>query len=326
MVWSFSAGRTFERCVRQWFFRQVVAHHAAKDPLRREAYLLSKLDNLWSWRGRLVDDVISRAVVPALALGKTPELSALLPLARAAYDAQLAFAAGHRLGDADLKPSRHPDFLLLRDFEQGTPPADADLAVAWHDVETALTQLLAMTPLLERLLSAAVLLPQQALTYKLELPDGEPVTVRAVPDLLAFFADAPPLIIDWKVHRHAAHSYREQLAGYAFALSRARTQRGLPTSSGTRAAATDLLEVQLLSAERRHYALNDADVAAIRSSQTDSAQNMHAFLAQRGPADRNPYTVPTTADLGVCSSCVFQARCWRGSTGPSYDSATPALF
>ena len=49
-----------------WFYQKVVAHHAAKDPLRREAYLLGKLDSLWSWRGRLIDDIITRQLVPAL--------------------------------------------------------------------------------------------------------------------------------------------------------------------------------------------------------------------------------------------------------------------
>ncbi len=65
-----------------WFFRQAVAHHAAKDPLRREAYLLGKLDSLWSWRGRLVDNLITHRVIPMLAVGHNPNLSTLLAVAR----------------------------------------------------------------------------------------------------------------------------------------------------------------------------------------------------------------------------------------------------
>lgn len=96
-----------------WFYRQVIAHHAAKNPLRREAYLLGKLDSLWSWRGRLVDNVITRQVVPALAAGRDLDLSTLLAIARENYDAQLTFAEAHHLREAGMRPSQHPDFTAL---------------------------------------------------------------------------------------------------------------------------------------------------------------------------------------------------------------------
>lgn len=325
MVWSFSAGRSYERCPRMWFFRQVVAHHAAKDPLRREAYLLSKLDSLWSWRGRLVDDVITRQVVPSLAVGHNPDLPTLLATARAHYEAQLAFATAHRLRETGMKPSQHAAFLALQEVEQGAVPTDVDLATAWSDIETALTNLLAMEDLLERLKGATLLLPQRALTFKRNLPAGEPVTVRAVPDLLAFFKDAPPLIVDWKVHTHAASSYREQLAGYAFALIRSNGQWGLPNLSRVRVIDVEVIEVQLLTNELRSYTLNDEDVSAVEANRITSAASMQALLIDREKGDRNPYTVPTTADLGVCNGCNFRVPCWDGGTRPRYDpGSTPS--
>lgn len=99
----------------------------------------------------------------------------------------------------------------MLEVERGAPPSDADRAKAWDDIETALTNLLAMKALLERLKGATLLLPQRALTYKRALVEGKAVTVRAVPDLLAFFNDAPPLIVDWKVHTHASTEALYQL-------------------------------------------------------------------------------------------------------------------
>jgi hypothetical protein len=305
-----------------WFFRQVVAHHAAKDPLRREAYLLGKLDSLWSWRGRLVDDLITHRVVPTLAVGRNPDLSALLAVARKNYDAQLAFATAHRLREPAMKPSHHVDFLALREVEQGAAPADVDLAKAWRDIETALTNLLAMEDLLERLKGATLLLPQRALTFKRTLPEGEPLTVRAVPDLLAFFRDAPPLIVDWKVHTHAAADYREQLAGYAFALTRANGQWGLPNLSRVSVTDVELIEVQLLTDELRRYTLTDEDIGAVEAYRVTSAASMQALLIDREKGDRNPYAVPTTADLRVCNGCNFKAPCWDGGTHPRYEVAS----
>lgn len=305
-----------------WFFRQVVAHHAAKDPLRREAYLLGKLDSLWSWRGRLVDDLITHQVVPTLAVGRNPDLSALLAVARKNYDAQLAFATAHRLREPAMKPSHHMDFLALREVEQGAAPADVDLAKAWRDIETALTNLLAMEDLLGRLKGATLLLPQRALTFKRTLPEGEPLTVRAVPDLLAFFRDAPPLIVDWKVHTHAAADYREQLAGYAFALTRANGQWGLPNLSRISVTDVELIEVQLLTDELRRYTLTDEDISAVEAYRVTSAASMQALLIDREKGDRNPYAVPTTADLRVCNGCNFKSPCWDGGTHPRYEVAS----
>ncbi len=319
MNWSFSAGRSFEVCPRRWFYRSFVAHHAAKDPVRREAYLLSKLDSLWSWRGRLVDNVITYHVVPTLAVGRDPDLATLLVVARERYEAHLAFASAHRLREAAMRPSQHPDFLALLEVERGAPPSDADLAKAWGDVETALTNLLAMRALLERL-KGATLVPQRALTYKRALVGGEPVTVRAVPDLLAFFKGAPPLIVDWKVHTHAATDYREQLAGYALALIRSDGQWGLPNLGRLTPTDVDLIEAQLLTSELRSYTLTDDDFRNIDVYRGESAMGMQALLRDRSKDDRDPYTVPTTADLKTCDNCTFKALCWNGSTGPGFQA------
>lgn len=319
MNWSFSSAKTFERCPRQWFFRQIVAHHAAKDPLRREAYLLTKLSSLWSWRGRLVDDLITERVVPGLAAGQLPSLSALTVEARQRYDAQLAFAASHHLREEGLRPSQHPDFLVLHETERGAPPAKDSLEKAWHDVATALVNLLDMNELLERLANAALLLPQRGLSYRRVLTDGEPLSVRAVPDLIAFFPDAPPLIVDWKVHTYAKTTFADQLAGYALALVAAAGQWGLPRLSGWTAPDFELLEVQLLTDEQRRYALSAEDFAALKGYQLESGNRMRALVAKKAKTDRNPFTVLTTDDLSICRSCVFQLLCWDGGSEPKFD-------
>ena len=300
-------------------------HHAAKDPFRHEAYLLSKLDSLWSWRGRLVDDVITRYVIPSLSIGRNPDLAALVTVARDTYEAQLAFAKAHRLREVGMRPSQHPDFLALLEIERGSSPQEADLAKAWQDIEAALANLMAMEALLERLRTAILLLPQRALTYKRALPEGEGVTVRAVPDLLAFFQDAPPLIIDWKVHTHATANYRGQLTGYALALVRANAQWGLPDLSRLKATDIELLEVQLLTNELRHYDLTDEDITQVDAYGAESTTNMQTLLRGREKNDRSPYTVPATTDLKTCNSCGFRVPCWAGAAQPRYD-ATPTLF
>lgn len=314
MNWSYSAGRAFAACARRWFYRAVVAHHAAKDPVRRKAYLLGKLDSLASWRGRLVDETISERVVPGLAARRVPELPELLSVARERFEAQLAFALTCRLHDPDLKPAREPDFLALTEVEAGVPPGEAELAGLWEGVETALRQLLEMQELLEHLKRARLLLPQRPLAYALVLPDAERVTVRAVPDLLAFYRDAPPLIIDWKVSARGATRHREQLTGYALALGKSRGQPGLPPFRAG-VAETELVEVQLLTGERRRYGLHDADLEAAEVQAAASAARMRALLENRR-GDPDPHAVPPTTDLKRCDGCAYRELCWAGGAGP----------
>lgn len=319
MNWSFSSAKTFERCPRQWFFRQVVAHHAAKDPLRREAYLLTKIDSVWSWRGRLVDDMITERVVPGLSAGQPPNLSTLMVAAKERFDTQLEFASTHALRDDGLRPSQHHDFLALRETEAATSLSADDLEKAWQDIEKALANLLDMSDLLERLGKAFLLFPQRGLSYRRVLADGEPLTVRAVPDLIAFFPDAPPLIVDWKVHTHARGSFADQLAGYALALVATAGKWGLPRLKGWTASDIQLLEVQLLVREQRHHMLSAEAFEALTRYQLDSGTRMRELVAGKKQGDRNPYTVITTTDLSTCRGCVFRSLCWDGEQGPRFE-------
>lgn len=319
MNWSFSSAKTFERCPRQWYFRQVVAHHAAKDPFRKEAYLLTKVDSVWSWRGKVVDDLITEQVVPGLAEGYLPSLQVLTANARQRFDAQLEFAATRSSREAEIRPSQHPDFLALHETQDGATVDKDGLEQAWSDIENALANLLAMGDLLERLASAAVLFPQRALNYRRVLSDGEPLTVRAVPDLIAFFSDAPPLILDWKVHAYARTIFADQLAGYALALVAAAGQWGLPRLNGLAPSDIDLLEVQLLVDEQRSHTLTPKEFQELRDYQLESGERMRRLVAGRAKSDRNPYTVVTTIDLSRCENCVFQSLCWDGGLSPKFE-------
>ena len=66
MKWSLSGSKTFRRCQRQWFYKNCVANGVTKDPVRRNIYLLGKLQTIAGWRGSIVDHAIEMGVVPAL--------------------------------------------------------------------------------------------------------------------------------------------------------------------------------------------------------------------------------------------------------------------
>lgn len=114
MIWSISGSRTFKRCQRQWYYKNILANARAKDPLRHQAYLLGKLQSISSWRGQIVDTVISNFIIPSV---KGPRRSTIVEAKRAAlglFDRQLAFARTHPLHNPGFSPTKNGfDCVLL---------------------------------------------------------------------------------------------------------------------------------------------------------------------------------------------------------------------
>lgn len=119
-MWSLSAAKTFKKCQRQWYYKSCLANWKAKDPLRRKAYLLSKLHSISSWRGSIVDSVISEVIVPILKVKQIPSLAVAQQKAIDLFDRQLRFARQHPLHQPGLSPSKiGSDFAVLHCMEYG---------------------------------------------------------------------------------------------------------------------------------------------------------------------------------------------------------------
>jgi hypothetical protein len=153
-----------------------VASAKAKEPIRRRAYLLSKLQSVSAWRGRIVDDVISKTIIPSLNRRQTVTLGAAKARARGLFDRQLAYARKHPKADLDLQVSREgEDFTLLYGMEYGTAPTDAEIQQAWDEIDRALINLFKMDGVRGALKSAEYVIAQRALQY--DLMEGVTVLV-----------------------------------------------------------------------------------------------------------------------------------------------------
>lgn len=306
-VWSFSGSRLFHKCPRQWYFRYRFANAIAKDKMRHEAYLLSKLQTISAWRGSVVDQVIQKCYALPLANGGSPSRSDTLNYARTIFNQQVRFARANRVREAGMTVKKGgANFAAFFDVEYGDGVAQKDIQTAWHDTETALINLLEMTDLQSRLCQASHLVTQRALTFTY---DG--IRAKMTPDLVAFFDDGPPLIIDWKVHTFGTHSYRLQLALYALALTNCEAHSDFPKSNLTYAP-TDLhlTEVQLLKAQQRHYQLTDMDIEAVSNYIAQTAYSMELSSA-KFEGDMLLSDIPTTNDSDECVRCPFRSLCWN---------------
>ncbi len=94
--WSFSTDKLFRRCQRQFFFREIAAHHAPKEAWRREAFILKQLKTLELWRGNVIHEGIQHYVVPSLKKGDALDWNQLSQQTIQRAQAQLKFSAQKR--------------------------------------------------------------------------------------------------------------------------------------------------------------------------------------------------------------------------------------
>jgi hypothetical protein len=307
MRWSYSASRSFRQCQRQWYFKNAVASARAKDPLRRRAYLLSKLQSVSAWRGKIVDDAISKIIIPALNRRETITLRIVRERARNLFDRQLAFARRHPIDDPTLLVSDEgSEFALFHGMEYGTPPTQDEIDQAWNEIDLALRHLYSMDQMRSAMKSADYIVAQRALQYNLM----DDVTVLAYPDAIAFRPKQPPLIIDWKVHAFGQNDASLQLAIYAIALNRSKHSDFPPDFS---AAASDivLLEAQLLTDSIREHRLTDDQLEEAEEYMITSAYEIACLTEGKKYPDLRLEDFQTARSADICERCAFRSICWE---------------
>ncbi|WP_439373848.1 PD-(D/E)XK nuclease family protein [Bradyrhizobium sp. DASA03120] len=308
MRWSYSASRSFRQCQRQWFFKNIAASGRANDPLRRRAFLLSKLQSLSAWRGKVVDDVISTMLVPVLNRRGHITLKGLKERASDLFNRQLEFALAHPINDPNLRVTDEGDeFALFYDMEYGQRPSDIDIAQAWSDVDEALTNLFKMERIRDGLKSASYLVAQRGLQF--ELMDG--VTVLAYPDVIAFAAEGPPLIIDWKVHAFGENDARLQLAIYAIALSRAKRHVDFPDQPASDPSTVALIEAQLLTQSVREHQISEEEIIDAEEYMISSAYEITSLTEGKPFKDLSAKDFQAAQYAESCQRCSFRTICWE---------------
>ncbi|MEM7224456.1 MAG: PD-(D/E)XK nuclease family protein [Pseudomonadota bacterium] len=308
MRWSYSASRSFRQCQRQWYFKNVVSSAKAKDPLRKRAYLLGKLRSVSAWRGQIVDDVISRVIVPCVNRNTCITLKQAKRCARELFERQLAFGRRHPIDDLNLRVSEiGQDFALFHAMEYNGGLSQTEIDLAWKEVETALENLFELYDLKQLLKSSDYIITQRALQF----PLMDNVTVLAYPDAIAFHSDSAPTIIDWKVHAFGQNDAWLQLAIYAIALNRCKPHSDFPALSESSLQETKLYEAQLLTNIVREHVLDEDQFVEAEECMIASAFEMTCLTEgdKYSKLDSEDFTPALYAE--TCQRCAFRKLCWK---------------
>jgi hypothetical protein len=308
MRWSYSSSRSFKQCQKQWFFKNVVASAKSKDPFRRRAYMLSKLQSISAWRGKIVDDVISNAIIPSINRKTQITLKDAKARARGLFDCQLAFARSHPITDPNLRLSQVGDrFALFHVMEYDGAIPEQEIDIAWQEVEKALANLFVLGDIKTLLKSSGYIVAQRALQFSLM----DDVNVLAYPDLIAFRNDAAPIIVDWKVHTFGQNDAWLQLAIYAIALSKCKSHKDFPPQFAIKATQANLYEAQLLTNVVREYRLDEDHVTEAEEYMIGSAYEMSCLTDGRDYGDLDIADFHPAIHPESCQRCAFRAICWE---------------
>lgn len=306
-MWSLSTAKSFKNCQRQWYYKNCLGNAKAKDPLRRKAYLLSKLQSISSWRGSIVDSVISEVIVPVIKAKQNPSLIAAQRKAKELFERQLAFARQHPLHQPGLSPSKAgSDFAAFHCMEYGGEIPQVEIETARAEIDQALANLFAMSEVWSELRAARYLITQRALSFS---HIGE--TVRAVPDLIAFYTNKPPLIIDWKVHCFGVYRASMQLGVYALALVRGKPHKDFPALQRWEIPDLRLWEVQLLTNQLRRYQLDEMRVAEIYNFIAESISEIQLVSGDTKRSSLSATELLTASSPEICQCCNYQSMCWE---------------
>jgi PD-(D/E)XK nuclease superfamily len=307
LIWSISDSKTFRRCQRQWYYKAIAGSARAADPFRRKLYLLGKLQSISAWRGQIVDSVITDVLIPAIGWKRRVTLEQLKNAARQRFQRQLACARKHELLSPGFSPTAlGEDFAAFHCLQYGQGIDESELKKAGEEVEQALTNLFSMDAVKELLKSATRLVAQRALLF-----DHSGVKVRAVPDVVAFFNNRPPVIVDWKVHFFGLDEAWRQLAVYALALTRCKPHRDFPAEIGKYAVGEiELVEVQLLTNQVRRFTLEQDEVEAAEAYIAESVTEMTLAVDGRKADELSAEEFSVAWFRSSCQACGYKCVCW----------------
>jgi hypothetical protein len=307
MRWSVTASRVFLQCPKKWYYETVFASPKTTDTLRKEAYLLKQLQSVHSWRGKLVDQVISDFVIPKLNLHKLPDVNDALAYADRIFQEQLAFAKAQRYRNNNACRKKQ-NYCALFELEYGSLSQES-LQIARDEIHNSLLNFFNSNVLSEFIKDGLRLIAQRTLQF----PFAN-VTVYCTPDLIVFFKDKPPIIVDWKVEAPQYKEHWLQLGVYGVAFSHIKPHKDFPAywwhilKDPTK---ITLLEFQLLRNRQIKYSLTEEDIVEIEDYIYKTSLRMQRILDGVKKKTELINLLPTAKSPQMCIKCKFRKICWK---------------
>jgi hypothetical protein len=298
--WSFSADRCWRRCQRQFFLQHIAAWHNARDPVRRESFLLKQVKTVELWQGMLVHRGIEKFVVPQWQARQAVDWSRAIELTTAMARSQFEFSTKRLYREPGLtKEKAGDDYCALAGHESGAGVSDTVLDGVNKVIERSFSNLAGMQDFL------AEISGRERYWCELEvLVTYDAARIDAHIDLLFFRGFGKPTIVDWKISEsHGGSDADLQTSLYAWALCQH------PKWHVTRAEDCELLEVQLLSSTVLRHRADQGTFDRLEDRIYRSVNSLQAMGVSDGYnlADLSRYDFASNPNS--CAFCSMRSLC-----------------
>ncbi|MBX9784319.1 MAG: PD-(D/E)XK nuclease family protein [Chitinophagaceae bacterium] len=306
MIWSISSFKEFQKCERKWFLDKKFSSRSPKNIYRQEVYFLSQLETIDAWRGQIVDYTLSKYVIPKMQKRQTLSYDAVIDYAKKITKARYEFAIAEGHKEPNLKKTEHYyEYAPLYDIKYPSGDLKPKLRKAWDEIVVSLTNFYNNQGLIADLKKANYLITQRTLQY-----DSHDTTIRGVPDLIAFYPDAPPHIYDWKVHSSDTKTYTEQLLIYAQSLITCWSHSDFEEYiKGYKMTDIRLSEFQLLTNKIRNYSVTEDYVERINDYIAGGIEKLILKNCHKKFEELSIDNFEKTPNLDNCRSCPFKKIC-----------------
>lgn len=299
MKWSFSKSKIFLTCQRKWFFNEYVARWNAKDDFRKEAHTLKQLYSRFAWRGKIVDDIIEKKIVPELSINNLPDFEDIERNVEELIKKQYNYAKSKRYRkDGETKQKAGENFCALKEIEFEKGISENDLYLVKEDIFNSLNNLLQSKLIKEIKGESCQLFSQKRLNFKF----NNDVNIVCIPDLIVIYKEHPPLIIDWKVHQFANSEARMQLFTYAYVYYNVSEDN----PNLNKIEDIKLIEYQLLKNYLWEYSINPEDILETEDHIFDTSSEMKNLIRDRSYDQINLSELKTATSPRVCYNCNFK--------------------
>ena len=301
MKWSYSVHTAMRRCQRLLAFAHVMASHNARDPQRREAYILKQLQHLSAWQGSLVHKVLATTFLEDLRATRPVNPPALAAAAQDLARRQLAFSAARRYREpGQTKRAAGDAYCALSEHELGWEISPQVLRGVHATIRRCFENLAAQTNFLARLYAGFGHMAECPLTFRFN-----EASVAATPDLVFLRAEGQPTVVDWKITEGETNDYSRQVLIYALAVARCGHW------SRVSAEAIELYEVNLLKNRIRQHRVTDERLEETEDFIYRSIMELKTLVGDGrfGELDLDEFEV--AEQPATCSHCHFRLLCIR---------------
>jgi len=293
------------RCQRYFAIAHIMASATARDPDRREAYILKQLQPLANWQGSLVHQVLaSRFFADNILAGRPVDAAALTAAAQDLAHRQFAFSAARRYREPGMtKAAAGDEYCALLEHDRGREISPEQLAVVHAKLGLCFQNLASQHQLLGMIQAGSDHRAEFSITFR--FGDRRLPAATATLDLAFLRADGQPTVVDWKAGEGRTSDYSRQLLVYGLAIARSGLWPGLVPE------AIQLYEFNLLTNRIRQHRMTAERLDEAEDFVYRSLVEMDALVGGRAYEDLDLSEFEVADKPTTCQFCNEGPLCVR---------------